>query len=609
MEKNKKIKFDSLSRPVFFAGVPQPEGVRLGEEQPAEAPSAIKKETREKPRVKHKIRAVVASVKAAVQRLFPKTSAQPNLPPKEQTISAQLSKPEVTQVGTRRGALRKALTHSAEEAVPGGLVLPESEQAEQSRIFTELESRVALDAVLKANFERAFERINEGRSPSQSVKFSDLAKVDPKELQLLAGTETRYLTETVIFKIFKREFGVLTDVVRGRQVKVRVYLDDTSNLGAGSLGKVHDGYYVIWETNGEPTPGGKLSKGAVKVENANPENNAKETLKNPAFVLARQNEIDTLRAIRKLPDQQGLLRPIYIGEMGGKSVIITEKIERLPQTKGTEFRHAVQVTKPKECFQMFDEVLAGLDKLHNQIGRIHLDIKAQNIFAGDIKGRPGAVLGDLSTFPLDEVRSLDMGLLPSPEEEGGFYLALFKKNEDVGNLRGLSSREIIQLIVQGKIINVPATPAYFERARLHIYNLIEWTKAHPNEEIPPQIRALPDLGETAEFLHRYKKGLESTSGQLPGKKRTSVLARLERLIARLDDVPNLSVIDENLAAAVKRGDKAGIDAANKERDDAFAKLLQRISIAEVRKELQAIGKLTEVGRTSPEEPQISASPQ
>jgi len=597
MEKNKKIKFNSLSRPVFFAGVPQPsESESAGK---AEVPQPLEFGTEQKPpekkgKVKRRIGAVVAKVRGAVGRLISKPAAAITKP-------AQEYKPEITKVTTRRGALRKALTHPAEEAVPGGLVLPESEQAEQSRIFTELESRVALDPVFKANFERAFERINEGRLPSQSVKFSDLAKVDPKELQLLAGTETRYLTETVIFKIFKREFGVLNDVVRGRDVKVRVYLDDTSNLGAGSLGKVHDGYYVIWETDGKPTPGGKLSKGAVKVENADSPN--------LSFSFVRKNEIDTLRAIRKLPDQEGLLRPIYIGEMGGKAVIITEKIERLPQALGTEFRSAVRVTRPKVWFEMFDQMLGGLDKLHNEIGRIHLDIKPQNIFAGNINGKPGAVLGDLSTFPLDEVRSLDMGLLPHPEEGVGYYLAVFKKNKGVGNLGRLGSIEIKELLQEGHIINVPATPAYMERARLHLYNLIEWTKAHPGENIPPQIRALPDLGQMAEFLGRYKKILESNPSLLPVEKRTSVIARLDRLIARLDDVPNLSVIDENLADALARGDKAGIESAINAHDAAFERLLERISIAEVRKELQAIGKLIDMGSQATEQTPISASPQ
>lgn len=477
-------------------------------------------------------------------------------------------------------------------------VLSEAEKLEHAKAYQSLSERLGQDAQLNARFNKAVAQINDTLPPGKKINVADLEKIlDPAELKLLSGTSVENLSETVISKVIKREFDMVEDVVRGQKVTVRVYIDDGANVGAGGIGKVNEGCFVVWEGEGIAGPGTKLEKGAVKVNRPTDSAGVK---------LAQDEEIAALRAVRDLADQSGLLEPSFVGKRrvvkpGGEVVeeivTITRKIEKYEGTESAGLDKLMGEGGPEFVFSSMDSALNGLEKFNGQVGRMHLDIKPGNIFVGTVDGKPVAVLGDLAGIPYSEmknVRFLRGKIDPPIRLPDGSML----HEMDIPH----------RLMPNGDLVQIPVTPTYFNNCAPHMRALQAWMEAHPNvpvDKIPGGIRSLPDLGQWGFMMKRYKSFLDNNPGALPAAARQPVMDRMNGLIAKLDDVPDFAPIQARYEAAVSVGDAANAQRAAADMASALQKLESRIDIAAVQKELREMQKIVEDAKVTAPQPLVS----
>ncbi len=477
-------------------------------------------------------------------------------------------------------------------------VLSETEKIEHAKAYKGLSERLAKDAQLNERIGKAVAQINDRLPKGQKINVADLEKIlDPAEMKLLTETSAENLSQTVISKVIKREFDMVEDVVRGQKVSVRVYIDDSANVGAGGIGKVNEGCFVVWEGEGIAGPGTKLERGAVKVNRPTDSAGVK---------LAQDEEIAALRAVRDLPDQFGLLEPSFVGkrrivkpngEVVEEIVTITKKIEKYEGTESAGLDKLMGEGGPEFVFSSMDSALTGLETFNGQVGRMHLDIKPGNIFVGTVDGKPVAVLGDLAGIPYSEmknVRFLRGKIEPPIQLPDGTIL----KEMDIPH----------RLMPNGDLIQIPVTPTYFNNCAPHMRALQAWMEAHPNvpvDKIPGGIRSLPDLGQWGFMMKRYRAFLDRNPNVLPAAARQPVMERMNGLIAKLDDVPDFASIQARYEAAVSLGDAANAQRAAADMASALQKLESRIDIAAVQKELREMQKIVENAKAAAPQPLVS----
>jgi hypothetical protein len=477
-------------------------------------------------------------------------------------------------------------------------VLSSTEKIEHAKAYKSLSERLAKDAQLNERMGKAVAQINDRLPKGQKINVADLEKIlDPAEMKLLTETSAENLSQTVISKVIKREFDMLEDVVQGQKVSVRVYIDDSANVGAGGIGKVNEGCFVVWEGEGIAGPGTKLERGAVKVN---------RPTDSPGVKLAQDEEIAALRAVRDLADQSGLLEPSFVGKRrvvkpGGEVVeeivTITRKIEKYEGTESAGLDKLMGEGGPEFVFNSMDNALTGLEKFNGQVGRMHLDIKPGNIFVGTVDGQPVAVLGDLAGIPYSEmknVRFLRGEVEPPIRLPDGTMLS----EMDVPH----------RLMPNGDLVQIPVTPTYFNNCAPHMRALQAWMEAHPNvpvDKIPGGIRSLPDLGQWGFMMKRYKGFLDQNPGVLPAAARQRVMDRMNGLIAKLDDVPDFASIQARYEAAVSHGDALNAQRAAADLESALQKLQNRIDIAGVQKELREMQKIVDDAKATAPQPLVS----
>ncbi len=374
-------------------------------------------------------------------------------------------------------------------------------------------------------------------SPEVAAKINDAlknAKVSGEILQDLSVNELSVLINDidnievpVLEKIIKRDYMVIDEVRNGERIRVRCYKNDKAKLGEGGLGEVYESYYGVWEVNGREKPIYRMEKGAVKIEKSF----------NETSDIVKRNEIATLKEVRDLPDKYGILTPVYVSEghmviegnlfsKKGESISITRKLDPLPGQKSTQLTEVLESIPPEQAFEFMEQAISGLEKLHG-MNRIHLDIKAGNIFVGMLDGKAVAVLGDLATMPISEIPNM----------------TLKAKIVRIDNGRGGSRLAEITVINHKELPKdhgLPSTHPYMENPRAFraLNAQFEWVKAHPGEPVPARIKSLPDCAQWAKMLERVRDRY-CESGVLPDKVSVKVREKVDKLIARLDDIPDL----------------------------------------------------------------------
>lgn len=492
--------------------------------------------------------------------------------------------PDVPPQSTFGKLYERAKTFFSKSEAPGVKIAAEVDDVAKlspAELFSSLEKRIGQEPKLGQNLRSAIDNINKTLPPEQHLALADLQKIlEPAELRLLVESDAKFLKESVLKKILQKDFDVIEMVEGGEKIGVRVYIDDTARIGKGGLGEVYEGYAVRWDRNGKIEPGQRLQKAAVKIE--------KEFNDIDATVnFARQNEFDTLAAVHALPDQGGLLRPYYVGRLRGPNglpteriITLTQQIERLPGLgpnaspslsaiiKRLPELFARGAASPELALDFMTQALDGLKKLHRQVGRVHMDIKPGNIFAGMLDGMPRAVLGDLAGIPIEVLETLKIVYTPDATPF---------------------------VFVQGKMIMLPHTPGYFHRGLQHLLGLQAWIKRHPGVKIPPNVMSLPDLGQWRNIITSGDSAmpglleqLQAHPDMLPPAVRDRVMKRLDALADRIDNVPNFEELRIQIEAAEDAHDAAALAKAKAEYDRAVDGLSGATSIEDVQGELAAI---------------------
>lgn len=474
---------------------------------------------------------------------------------------------EQVQKDTNASALNTALLTSAE--IP--TVSPPALNKEKSQIIDnippeELEKKKKLIAKL-------FEKINQNdrfktliqyiisllpySSPQTSPHLNekDFLYLSPIELHLLINTPPELFNATVLLDILQQKGNDFEDNINGKPLTVKFYNDRSRVLGKGGFGEVSVCLYTKWPENEEEMKTAQLKEGAIKVI---------INQVSDADLHATKNELATLEEIRKSNNSEGLLIPIHIGaktlydQKGNPTTedlySITEIIHPLEGIKDTYLSTASILSQNAEnTIRFIKEACNGLSKIH-KLGRVHWDLKPQNIFVGK-SGSPDAPekgkLGDLACPKIltDFLRTLYAFHKVFTQEEAEISPQIKKMSRL--NIKG-PNKGYYELTLpyianpnsveseKDDLIQLPVSLPYINRAYPHLQVFEQWAKTGDPENIHPEILALVDMGQMAETIERIKSILElsdSTDLFPSADIQTKAVEALTALIVRLDTIP------------------------------------------------------------------------
>jgi hypothetical protein len=435
-------------------------------------------------------------------------------------------------------------------------------------------------------------RLNDNSTLRQSIDYvlrknnlnsEALRNLDPAEIKLLAETDVSILNERIIEKIIKREHVTFEDVVNGESVKVRYYADEAAEIARGGFGKVTEGYFAVWETNGSRTQNPKLRRGAIKEPHLSTDDSSRSV----------RYELETLRQIRdNLPaglSADGLLLPYYVGKrvitdvdgnfIRQETITITERVDPYPGAKKPDLSDMLITAPPEVSLDAAMQALNGLRTLH-AMGRMHLDIKPGNVLAGILNGRTTGVLGDLATTPFTDLSNMHFKMTTFP---------------DIGN----------RMIIHYPDSSAAVTPTYFSKCYKHMRCQQEWLMANPGKKPPDTIVGLADKAQWGHLLHRINNYFQQNPNKLPPGVSGQIDVKFKSLIRRIHDVPNMDRINRNIESARRNNDENGLKTAMAAKERALRDMENHISVLEIQQEMGIISSIIKQARPSPN---VSSTP-
>ncbi len=469
---------------------------------------------------------------------------------------------EDATVAERAGTVRTTPPepHGAASTGPETITAAERTEAVQS-----LTSRVGADPELA----RRIEAVGNKNGMMIDDFMEEIQKLDAAEIQILNNMPPEALTESIIQKIVKGEYDEITDIVGGEKVSLRYYFDDSQSLGAGGMGKVNVGYTIRWVKDGSGKMRPQMKRVAIKQPHPYSDWDTNDPIRN-----MMDYEEATMRAIRDLPDQTGLLRPHNLGRrivrdragnvLREELITMTELLKPLPGLDSVGMRTVMENLPLDQSLGYLDDILGGMERLHGT-GRMHFDIKPGNFFVGMSEGRPTAVLGDLGAIPSEHLR----------------YIQFETGLDDAGKV----IHQPIMHLPDGRVFRIPITPTYSNRGINQLRYAVEWAKANPDIPIPRNITAITDLGQTAKVMEFVDHIVTTRPHLLPASTVNTIRARLKNITTAIDDVPDVARLDESIKLARAGGDPAKIRMAEMAKAEALRRP-PRVTVGDLRRDVQ-----------------------